>query len=92
MAKMLVDSPKSRRDIRLVIAVLQSYGPFCLAYTVWVIAAKIWQPLAFGRNWFLNNHLLWSLWAPEAAFYIFFLGYAQWIQRKAIHPPIDHNG
>lgn len=87
MAKMLKDSPGNRWTIRSVISILQAYGPFCLAYTIWVLAARFWQPLSFGRDKFLNNYVLWSLWAPEAVFYLFFVGYNQYIQRKAIHPP-----
>lgn len=87
MAKMLKDSPSNRRAIRLVISILQAYGPFCLAYTIWVLAARFWQPLNFGKDGFLNNHVLWSIWAPEAVFYLFFIGYNLYIQRKAIHPP-----
>ncbi|KAF2163373.1 hypothetical protein M409DRAFT_26410 [Zasmidium cellare ATCC 36951] len=84
---MLKDSPGNRWTIRSVISILQAYGPFCLAYTIWVLAARFWQPLSFGRDRFLNNYVLWSLWAPEAVFYLFFVGYNQYIQRKAIHPP-----
>lgn len=87
MAKMLRDSPSNRRSIRLVISILQSYGPFCLAYTIWVLAARFWQPLGFGKDRFLNNYFLWSIWAPEAVFHLFFIGYNLYIQRKAIHPP-----
>lgn len=87
MAKMLVDSPGNRRAIRATILILQSYGPFCLAYTIWVLAARTWQPLSFGKDVFLNNWTLWCMWFPEALFFLFFQVYARYIQAEAIHPP-----
>lgn len=87
MAKMLKDSPTNRRTIRFIILFLQAYPTYCLAYTIWVLASKFWHPLSFGKDRFLNNHVLWSVWAPEAVFYLFFIGYNLYIQRKAIHPP-----
>jgi pimeloyl-ACP methyl ester carboxylesterase len=36
----------------------------------------------------LNNTTLWACWAPEAAFYLFFIWYARHIQQEAIHPPV----
>lgn len=86
MAKLLADSPGARRLIRAIILILQSYGPFCLVYTIWVLAAKTWHPLAFGKDQFLNNWTLWCLWFPESLLYVFFLGYARYIQAEAIHP------
>ncbi|CAK4030328.1 hypothetical protein AC579_4856 [Lecanosticta acicola] len=84
---MLLDTPANRRAIRAIIWILQSHGVFCLAYTIWVLAAKTWQPLSFGKDPFLNNWTLWCIWFPEAFFYLYFLGYARYIQCEAVHPP-----
>ena len=84
---MLKDTPSDRRMIRLVVWILSSYGPFCLAYATWVLAAKTCHPLSFGRDGFLNNTTLWILWAPEALWYLWFQVMAVYIQREAVHPP-----
>lgn len=87
MAKMLKDSVTNRAAIRIVIWALQWYAPFCLGYTAWSLLAQRYSLLGLGYERFLNNTLFWILWAPEAAFYIFFVFYQHWIQQEAIHPP-----
>jgi pimeloyl-ACP methyl ester carboxylesterase len=88
MVKMLDDSPGNRRIIRTIISALQLYGPLCLGYITWALAAKVWPRLSFGYDALLNNRTLWAFWAPEAAFYLWFIWYAEYIQRAAVHPPM----
>ena len=87
-ASMLKDSSTNRRIIRIVISIFHAHGPFCLCYTLWVLAARCWPILAFGRERFLNRWALWFFCIPEAIWYLFMLCYAQYIQREAVHPPI----
>ncbi|EME45069.1 hypothetical protein DOTSEDRAFT_87522 [Dothistroma septosporum NZE10] len=85
---MLKDSTTNRRVIRTVISIFQAHGPFCLCYTLWVVTARCWPVLAFGRDKFLDRQALWLFCIPEAIWYLFMLYYAQYIQREAIHPPM----
>ncbi|KXT15291.1 hypothetical protein AC579_4856 [Pseudocercospora musae] len=84
---MLKDSVTNRAAIRIVIWALQSYAPFCVGYTAWSLLAQRYPLLGLGYERFLNNTILWCLWAPEAAFYFFFVFYQHYIQQEAIHPP-----
>lgn len=82
---MLNDSPATLAFIRTSIAALQSIGPWCLAWTTWLV-----YDILATRKSVLTLRLpgLQAYAVAEALFYLFFLWYRRHLQSEAVHPPL----
>lgn len=80
---MIPDSPTNRRLMRAVIRLFRAWGHLCLSYTL----INAWRCYAAGPRWATHITAWRAYCAAEAGFLLFFVAYARYLQRPAVHPP-----